>query len=39
MTAVAEPTMPTFDMPIPSLAPAVPAHEHEAKPHDIPIIC
>ena len=39
MTAVAEPAMPTFDMPIPNPAPAVPDHEHEAKPHDILIIC
>jgi peroxiredoxin family protein len=39
MTAVAEPAMPTFDMPIPNPAPAVPEHEHEAKPHDILIIC
>jgi peroxiredoxin family protein len=39
MTAVAEPAMPTFDMPIPNPAPAVSDHEHEAKPHDILIIC
>ena len=37
MTAVAEPTMPIVEAPM--TAPAVLDHEHEAKPHDILIIC
>ena len=39
MIAVAEPAMPIVDEPIAAPAPAVPFHEHEAKPHDILIIC
>ena len=39
MTAVAEPPMTVLDEPVAAPGPAVPAHEHEAKPHDILIIC
>jgi len=39
MTAIAEPAMSISAPPIADPAPVVPFHEHEAKPHDILIIC